>query len=84
MIFLIYIFKIFFNQMKDSLNSIVLYNFQKFHTHMTLYNTIIILFSPTPVLPLLPSLSPLVTTSFLLCVCESVSLLLYSLVCCIF
>ena len=59
--------------MKNSLNSIVRYNFQNF-THMTSYNTIITLFSPTPVMPLLPSLSPLVTSSLF---SVSVSLFLF-------
>ena len=48
--------------MKDSLNSMVLYNFQKFHTHDFIqpHNP---LFFPTPCIAPPPSLSPLVNIS---------------------
>ena len=42
--------------MKDSLNSIVLYNFQEFHTHAFIYHSNHFKKFPTPTLPLpLPS-----------------------------
>ena len=49
--------------MKDSLNSIVLYNFQKFHTDDFISSHNNPFLSPTLILLLPPSLPPLVTTS---------------------
>ena len=47
--------------MKDSLNSIMLYNFWKFHTYDFIKSYNNLFSSLIPILPLLPLLSPQVT-----------------------
>ena len=73
----------FFNQMKDSLNSIMFIVFRSF-THMISYNPVIALFSPHTWIA--PPCFPLSTGNhqFVLYFCEFASVLFHSLLCCIF